>query len=124
MADVESALNLSDETKLFQVVTSRSKKQVLRYITPSSNAAEPLWTARKNKLENGAPKCERCGSSRNMELQITPQLFDYCAPLRLVDWDTIVMYTCSNLGGCIPKGDSLFAREFAYIQFSEDCQRA
>jgi hypothetical protein len=40
-----------------------------------------------------------------MEVQITPQLFDYCAPLRLVDWDTIVMYSCSNLAGCVPTKD-------------------
>ena len=124
MAELETALNLSDETKLFQVVTSsaRNRNQVLRYIMPSAKSYEPLWTGKKGKLEAAPPKCEKCGSARVLEVQITPQLFDYCAPLRLVDWDTIVMYTCSNVGGC--EINNFFKEEFAFVQFSEDCLKA
>lgn len=68
MSDVETAFNMSDETKLFQVVTSKNKKQVMRYTIPSSGSPEPLWTAKKGKMEGGVPKCERCGSVRKMEV--------------------------------------------------------
>lgn len=72
------------------------------------------------------PKCPLCGSARAMELQIMPQLFDFCKPLKMVDWDTIVIYSCTNLGKCGLAGganasDSCFIEEFAYVQFSEDC---
>lgn len=30
-----------------------------------------------------------------------PQLFDYIKELRLVDWETIIVYTCSN-PKCLP----------------------
>lgn len=49
-----------------------------------------------------------------------PQLFDFIEELHLVDWETIVVYTCSN-NKCLPdfsKGNYL--PEYAYVQFSED----
>jgi len=41
--------------------------------------------------------------------------------LRLVDWDTIIIYTCTNYE-CFPAfdKDQYYLPEFAYIQFSED----
>jgi hypothetical protein len=49
-----------------------------------------------------------------------PQLFDYIEELHLVDWSTIVIYTCSNKN-CLPdfsKGNYL--EEYTFVQFSED----
>lgn len=114
-------LALAEETKLFQVVAARNPKQVLRY---SLAGVEPLWTSDKGRLaRDKVPRCEVCGAARQFEMQITPQLFDYCAPLRLVDWDTIVVYTCPNFAKCRTK-DQFFAPEFAHVQFSEDCAKA
>lgn len=42
---------MSEEYKLFEVVTSAFPKQVIRYIQPNQKAGlEPLWTSDKNKL--------------------------------------------------------------------------
>ena len=50
-----------------------------------------------------------------------PQLFDYIYHFRLVDWNTIVIYTCQN-PQCLPdySTSSHYLEEFAYIQMSED----
>ncbi len=50
-----------------------------------------------------------------------PQIFDKIDELRLVDWDTIIIYTCTNLE-CFPNfsEDQFYLPEFAFIQFSED----
>ena len=40
----------------------------------------------------------------------------------MVDWDTIAIYTCTNVD-CLPdftKSNGRYMSEFAYIQFSED----
>ena len=50
-----------------------------------------------------------------------PSIFDIIDELRLVDWQTIAIYTCSN-PDCTPnfKKDEFYHEEFSYIQFSED----
>ena len=53
-----------------------------------------------------------------------PQLFDYLKELLLVDWGTIVFYTCQN-PKCLPdyaSGEFLL-NEFSYIQFSDDFEK-
>lgn len=54
-------------------------------------------------------------------MQLTPQLLNYQDLLHLVDWDTIVVYTCPN-EKCLPHmADNQFiVEEFAFVQFSED----
>ena len=80
-------------------------------------------------IPDAPPKCERCGSDRTFEFQITPQLFDKLPELRLVDWNTIVIYTCSGnrtgKNGCYPKfeKEEFYVREHAYIQLSDDFTR-
>lgn len=41
--------------------------------------------------------------------------------MKLVDWDTIIIYTCTNYD-CFPDfdKDQYYLPEFAHIQFSED----
>ena len=46
-----------------------------------------------------------------------PQIFDKIEELALVDWETIVIYSCINTS-CIP--EEFYQEEFAYIQISED----
>ena len=117
-SDKEVVPSLSEDTKLFSLVTSRYPKQVLRYTLPKHDGPEPLWTSRKQKMKReDVPKCPKCGSVRRLEVQITPQMFDFCAPLRWVDWETIVMYSCPNLAKCLPEmgNDEHFLQEFAWI---------
>lgn len=118
---------LSDEYKLFEVITSAFPKQVLRYVAPSSKQAlEPLWTSDKRKLTPAdIPKCQHCGGQRQLEVQITPQLFDFMSPLHYVDWETICIYTCVNHGKCLPDfgKNEYFLQEHAYIQFSLDFEK-
>lgn len=116
---------MSEEYKLFEVVTSSHPKQVLRYISPNLKlAVEPLWTSDKRKLSQ-VPKCQHCGSKRNLEIQITPQLFDFMTPLHFVDWETICIYTCSNVDKCLPRfaKNEYIVDEYAYVQFSTDFDR-
>ena len=74
----------------------------------------------QNILTN-VPGCAKCGAPRLFEFQIMPQIFDVLQELLLVDWNTIVVYTCSN-PKCMPdfaKGE-FYVREYAYVQFSDD----
>jgi len=48
-----------------------------------------------------------------------PQIFDVLPELILVDWNTIVVYTCPNKD-CIPSDLHFYREEFAYIQMSDD----
>lgn len=54
-------------------------------------------------------------------MQIMPSIFDKIEELELVDWETIVIYTCAN-PQCIPKvdQDNFYSEEYAFIQFSDD----
>ena len=46
-----------------------------------------------------------------------PQIFDKIDELKLVDWETIVVYCCINTT-CLP--ENFYEEEFAYIQISDD----
>lgn len=70
------------------------------------------------------PACPRCGSPRQFEFQIMPQIFDVLKELMLVDWSTIAFYTCSGslLGKpCYPQAKGInsefsdYIEEFAFI---------
>ena len=54
-------------------------------------------------------------------MQFTPQFLYYQELLKLVDWETIVVYTCAN-EKCLPNfaSDEYYVEEYAYIQFTED----
>jgi hypothetical protein len=51
-----------------------------------------------------------------------PQIFDRLKELMLVDWNTVVFYTCSN-PKCYPAEGEGYIQEYAYIQFAEDFAR-
>lgn len=52
-----------------------------------------------------------------------PQIFYKIEELQLVDWETIIVYTCTSLN-CLPEieKDECYTEEFGYIQFSNDFQ--
>ena len=49
-------------------------------------------------------------------MQFTPQFLYYQELLKLVDWETIVVYTCAN-EKCLPNfaSDEYYVEEYAYI---------
>lgn len=51
-----------------------------------------------------------------------PQVFDKFSELTLVDWETLVVYSCVNpeCVPCVAKEGQYYAEEFGYIQFSPD----
>jgi hypothetical protein len=44
-------------------------------------------------------------------------LFDFQPILRAVDWDVIVIYSCTNVEKCMPDfaKDQYFTEEFAFV---------
>ena len=49
-------------------------------------------------------------------------MFFYMDELNMVDWETIAIYTCTNVE-CLPdfnQSKGRYISEFAYIQFSND----
>ncbi|XP_048586355.1 programmed cell death protein 2 [Nematostella vectensis] len=81
--------------KNFKKRVLRCPDQVLRY----QRGGEPLWVSDEYqpRLED-VPKCQ-CGSSRQFEFQIMPQLLNYLKVDSVeasMDWGTIVIFTCST----------------------------
>ena len=58
-------------------------------------------------------------------MQIMPQMFDLFQSLRLVDWETITIFTCTNRE-CVPKfaDKQHYLPEVAHIQVSDDFAEA
>ena len=50
-----------------------------------------------------------------------PQIFDKIEELQLVDWDTLVIYTCTN-SKCLPdfSKNEFYQQEFGWVQLSND----
>jgi len=86
---------ISRHYKLFEYVAKADPDQILRYVKHRSPAIEPLWMSEKCHPQT-IPACPRCGSPRLFEFQIMPQIFDILKELMLVDWSTLVFYTCSG----------------------------
>lgn len=106
---------ISQEYKLFDVVTSKNPSQVLRYSQQQRAVASPLWMSDRHKPAE-VPVCSKCGSPRVFEFQLTSQFLNYQELLRLVDWDTIAVYTCMSKN-CLPDlaSGQYFVEEFAFI---------
>ena len=58
--------NISEDYKLFEVVTSSCPSQVLRYSQQQRSIKQPLWSGDKHKLTK-VPPCEKCGTKRVFE---------------------------------------------------------
>ncbi|CDW77387.1 programmed cell death protein 2 [Stylonychia lemnae] len=116
-------LQIPDHYKLCEIVCKADPEQVIRYVNNrDSGVPEPLWMSDKNIIDQSKVNpCEKCGKPRSFEFQIMPQLFNFIGELVLVDWNTIVFYSCSN-NACFPDFESgeWFTKEFSYIQFSDD----
>lgn len=89
----------SEEDKTFNVFKKRISKnpgQVLRY----ERNGIPLWLSQDHIPEEAdIPPCNYCGSRRNFEFQILPQLLNHLSlddVKESVDWGTLAVYTCEH----------------------------
>lgn len=77
----------------FRKECSKAPKQVIRY----RRNGIPLWIADKEKtvqaLIENVPPCNICGSQRQYEFQIMPQMLNYLKDPN-VDWGVLAIYTC------------------------------
>lgn len=86
------------EDKQYQCFMKRIKRepeQVLRY----ERCGQPLWVSGEHAPEpTDVPPCS-CGSPRQFEFQILPQLLNHLSLDELsnsLDWGTLAVYTCSK----------------------------
>lgn len=89
----------------FKKKVSDSPDQILRY----SRGGSPLYIADEPKPLI-IPKCENCGSDRQFEFQIMPQLLSVLGEHSL-DWGVLLVYTCK--ASCI--SDS-YKKEYLFKQ--------
>ncbi|KAJ2061890.1 hypothetical protein GGI17_002767 [Coemansia sp. S146] len=95
----DSEVDVDRAFLVFQRRIQKSADQVIRY-TRSSDSSEPLFVSDMGKPEPQAdvPDCELCGTAREFEFQIMPQMLNYLsmdsADPASVDWGTLLVYTC------------------------------
>ncbi|XP_072031618.1 programmed cell death protein 2-like [Amphiura filiformis] len=92
------AVKETKEDKTFLAFKKRVDKepeQVLRH----QRGGQPLWVSNDNKpTAEDIPPCS-CGSPRQFEFQIMPQLLIHLnvdSVNESIDWGTLLVYTCSN----------------------------
>ena len=106
LSHLELAANQdTSEQKLmrrFKAAIEQAPQQVLRYQWP---CLETLQVASAQKAaEAQVPVCERCGSKRQCELQVLPQLLCHLGLDQVTelspDWGTLLIFSCGdNCGG-------------------------
>ncbi|XP_002164677.2 programmed cell death protein 2 isoform X1 [Hydra vulgaris] len=115
---LENDLKKIDETngdKMFLNFKERIEcepEQIVRY----ELNGEPLWVSSENiPKEQDIPLC-KCGSKRQFEFQILPQMLNYLGvetTKESIDWGTLVVYTCQK--NCV-NIDDLYVEEFVWKQ--------
>ncbi|CAM6096376.1 unnamed protein product [Calypogeia fissa] len=115
---VEESSAEEQQWALFQTKVSKSPEQVLWYLRSSD--AKPLWPKLDGQPKpSDIPVCSLCGSERNFEFQILPQLLYFFGiqdnPDSL-DWGTIAAYSCRQ--SCKIEG---YCEEFAWVQPGFSC---
>eukprot|EP00002_Diphylleia_rotans_P038295 TRINITY_DN8690_c0_g1_i1.p1 TRINITY_DN8690_c0_g1~~TRINITY_DN8690_c0_g1_i1.p1 ORF type:complete len:397 (-),score=67.78 TRINITY_DN8690_c0_g1_i1:63-1253(-) len=83
----------------FQKLISINPDQCIRY--GRFEGARPVWVSEQNQTrESDIPPCESCGGQRVFEFQILPQLLYFLQkkedPEKLIDFGTLVIYSCSK----------------------------
>ena len=100
----------------FKEAVSHSPDQVLRFCEGGS----PLWIS--GQLPKEIPDCELCGSRREFEFQIMPQMLhhlklDLSVSEEAIDWGVLAVYTCKN--SCNSQ-EKPYKREFLFKQFPSE----
>ncbi|XP_075165458.1 zinc finger protein RP-8 [Haematobia irritans] len=113
--------NVNDKCfRKFRKECAKAPKQVIRYM----RNGEPLWIAAKettieNTLTN-IPPCTLCGSPRQYEFQIMPQMLNYLKDTT-VDWGVLAVYTCPK--SCPLPQDTGYIEEFVIKQDVAETQK-
>ncbi|KAL2750103.1 programmed cell death protein 2-like isoform X2 [Vespula maculifrons] len=95
---------------LFRTRTEQNPEQVLRY----ERNGQILYISGNTKIKD-VPKCSLCGTERQFEFQIMPQLlnfFNYKDVINSIDWGILVIFTCKK--SCMPKEE--YAMEYIWKQ--------
>ncbi|CAN8024848.1 hypothetical protein HPB47_000012 [Ixodes persulcatus] len=122
-SDIDSTVNATDLNNMaatckdkafwkFKKVIEMAPEQVLRYDLGGS----PVLVSSEDK-PNAVPDCS-CGSERQFEFQVLPQLLNTIVESNSesLDWGTLIAYTCKR--SC--DGDKPYLNEFMWKQnFSE-----
>lgn len=98
----------------FAAAVAAAPEQVLRYCFEPE--AVPLWPSPDGVPSSlDIPECSLCGSPRQFEFQVLPQLLNYldidAEAADSADWGVIAVYSCSR--SCHVEG---YAEEFAWVQ--------
>ncbi|XP_022083186.1 programmed cell death protein 2-like [Acanthaster planci] len=109
------ALTESKEDRQFAKFKNRTDyepDQVIRY----QRGGQPLLISTENQpQQKDIPPCTSCGSVRQFEFQVMPQLLlhlDVDSLGQSIDWGTLLIYTCAK--SC--KGVSAYLPEFLWKQ--------
>ncbi|PIA18229.1 hypothetical protein COEREDRAFT_71022 [Coemansia reversa NRRL 1564] len=86
----------------FQQRVQRSPDQIIRYArSPDSDEVDkPLFVSNTDhpQIDTDIPRCEQCGTSRQFEFQIMPQMLNHLlldtADPASIDWGTLLVYSC------------------------------
>lgn len=79
-----------------------------------NRGGKPLFISSSNQPED-IPKCEECGSERQFEFQVMPQLLVYLKLdniLNNIDWGILAIYSCKK--SCVAQ--SKYIQEFVWKQ--------
>lgn len=96
----------------FKKEVSRDPEQILRY----KRGGHPLWIANVEQTfgqNHRIPDCELCGSMRQFEFQIMPQMLNLLKDDHL-DWGVLAVYTCSK--SCNLPADKGYVAEYIIKQ--------
>ena len=116
---IHTSIRHSERDIQFEKFTNRIKNnpdQILRY----SFGNNVLWCSSQKQLsfdEINSLRCGSCNSQLNFEFQLFPQLLYYLnlnsLDKNVIDFSTIVIFTCSNSCNISNKG---YIKEFIYVQ--------
>jgi len=96
----------------FRERIDREPEQVIRYDIGKT----PLWVSSANAATQGnIPRCPACGSERQFEFQVLPQMINYLGvetTMDSIDFGTLCVYTCAR--NCV-EGEA-YKEEFVWKQ--------
>lgn len=115
-ADLEqyakTSKDLEDTTfRNFKKQIGENVYQIIRY----SRGGSPLWITDVEKTIGSieVPNCEACGSKRQFEFQVMPQMLNLLHDDR-IDWGVLALYTCDK--SCSPINGKGYMKEFIIKQ--------
>lgn len=104
--EAHSCVKVDKAFSIFKKCIEAEPEQIIRY----DRGGWPLLIANNPRPEN-VPACEYCGSDRQFEFEIMPQMLSVLKETDL-DWGVLLVYTCKN--SC---ADSVgYKREFLFKQ--------